>query len=191
MIRILQSPWVASLIGVLIYCACTVILWQPKQISARSEPEPILDGGPSWEFQNPEVDELIIDLQRQKQALAKRSADLDALADRLEVQRQEIDQSAKRVAELQARFDSNVVQVLSSEATNLKKLAKTYAAMKPDTAASILAEMDEGMLLRLLSVMRETETAPILSAMAAKSPQRVATLSERLRLVLEEKSPTK
>lgn len=192
MIRWLQSPWVASIIGMLLFWATTASLWEPKQVAARSHPT-TAQRGPSWEFENPEVDQLIADLQQEKEALTRRSAELEALAQRLNAERQELEQSTRRVNALQMEFDSNVVHLRSAEVSNLKKLAKTYAAMTPETAAIILARMDEDILLRILVLMKESEAAPILSAMSEQGPgqaSRVAKLSERLRLVLLDASTT-
>ena len=186
MIKLLQSSWTASLFGTLLYLATTVFVWHPPS-GALTTGDPVATGAPSWEFRNPEVDLLIEELKQEKEAVAKREAQLNELAERLQAERLELNLATQTVHQLQAQFDSNVVRVLAEEALNVKKLARTYAAMTPEGAAPILKQMEEATLVKILANMKESETAPILEAMARQGEteaKRVAAISERLRLSL-------
>ena len=186
MIKLLQSSWSASISGTLLYLGTTVCLWHP-QIAVDTTGDPVVAGTPSWDFHNPEVDLLIEELKQEKISLVKRETQLNELAERLQAERQEINLVTQAISQLQAQFDSNVVRVLAEEAPNVKKLARTYAAMTPEGAVPILKQLEETTLVKILSNMKDSETAPILEAMAREGEaeaRRAAAISERLRLSL-------
>ena len=197
MIKILHSNWAASAAGMLLYLATTGLAWKlPRAADAPGHPtaEAAQHSGASWDFHNPEVDLLIAEIKQEKESLAKRETQLKQLAERLQTERLEINLVLEAVQRLQTEFDSNVVRVTAEEAANVKKLARTYAAMTPEGAVPILKQMDETTLVKILAVMKEAETAPILQAMAQQGEadaKRVAAISDRLRLSIAAIKETK
>ena len=149
---------------------------------------------PSWDFQSQEADLLIEELRTEKAALAKREKDLQDFAERLNAERLEINVVTQAVHQLQAQVEASIVRINAEEAVNIKKLSRTYAAMSPEGAAPILKEMEEPTLIKILAVMKETETAPILEAMSklgADEAKRVARITERLRFYLSQPKDAK
>jgi flagellar motility protein MotE (MotC chaperone) len=191
MMRILQSHWTAASVGAVVYLATLVAAWRPSvtppepeitQVAARSP-------GPSWTFQNPEADLLISELKKQKDALGAKEKDLNELATRLEAERAELNLLTKSVQQVQADFDVNVTRVHEEETANLKKLAKTYATMTPEGAAAVFKALDDSTVVKVLTFMKEADTAAVLEALAKQGDaqaKRVAAISERLRLALPE-----
>ena len=189
MIKFLQSNWMAALIGALTYLGVTVALWHTPKIvlpaaatAAKAAPQL-----PSWEFQNSEVDELVTDLQNQKQAMGERERQLNELDSRLKAERQEIVVITENVERMQKQFDHDVVRVHDEEIANLKRLAKIYATMSPDGAVSILKEMKDDDIVKIFAYMKDAETAPLLDLLAHGSPadaKRAAQISERLKVVM-------
>ena len=189
MIRLLQSQWGASVVGTVLYLLTTVLLWHPaKHHAVATQPATTTtEALPSWNYHNPDVEQFISELKKEKMTLAEREKQLNEFAARLDAERQEINQVTQSVHRLQLEFDSNVVRVREEESANLKKLAKIYAAMDPDTAAPILRELPDDALVKILIFLKDSETAPLLEAMSkgdATAAKRVALLSERLRLSL-------
>ncbi len=190
MIKLLTSNWMTALIGAVVYLLATVAFWKtpvrpPGGGSAEQSASAARHAGASWEFTNPEADQLIAELKVEKKALEKREQQLNDLALRLTAEQTEINQATQSVHQLQIDFDKNVVRVQEEETANLKKLAKVYSDMTPESAANIFAELDDPSIIRIMVFMKENETAAILEAMAKKgSPEakRVAALSESLRL---------
>jgi len=189
LIRLLQSPWTATLIGTLVYLGTIVIVWRPhldeKATVAPSKPR----SGPSWTFQNPEVDLLIQELKKEKASLAAREKELSELAARLASERTELQVLTQTVNQIQAEFDARVLRISQEESANLKKLAKLYAAMTPQTAAAVFKALDEDTLVKVLTLMRDSETAPVFDVLAKQSDKeakRVAALSERIRLTVSD-----
>jgi len=198
--KILQNSLVSSILGLLLYVVVTVLVWKAPATVIEGEPaqEEIVakakQAVPSWEFQSQEADLLINELKTEKAALAKREKDLDDLAERLKAERLEINVVTQAVHQLQAQVEASIVRINAEEAVNIKKLSRTYAAMSPEGAAPILKEMEEPTLIKILAIMKETETAPILEAMSklgVDEAKRVARITERLRFYLSQPKDAK
>jgi flagellar motility protein MotE (MotC chaperone) len=150
--------------------------------------------GPSWEFSNPEADQLVTELKEEKSAVATRQQELNEMATRLDAERSELGQVTQSVRQLQNDFDKSVLHVQTDETANLKKLAKVYSEMDPQTAADVFVEMDDVSIVKIMIFMKDSETAGILEALAKKGkPQahRTAMISDRLRLASTRPLPTK
>ncbi len=198
--KILQNPLVSSLLGLILYVVVTVVVWKAPTHIVEGEPaqEEIVakarEAKPSWEFKSQEADMLIAELKLEKEGLAKRKKELDEFAERLQVERLEINVVTQTVYQLQKQVEASIVRINAEESNNLKKLSRTYAAMSPEGAAPILKEMEESTLTKILALMKETETAPILEAMSKLGPdeaKRVANLSEKLRFYLSQPKDAK
>ena len=189
MIKILQSHWMCVVIGAISYLMTTVFAWPTPRIPMRAARAAISRelGAPdaSWNFWNPEVEQLTADLRMQKQNLTDREQELNDFAARLEAERQEISVVTQTVARLQQDFDQQVVHVRENETANLKKLGKIYSAMSPEGATTILKEMPDEQVVKILMFMKDSETAPILELLAKQGQsdaKRAALITERLRL---------
>ena len=188
--KILQSSWMCTFAGTVLYLGTTVAVWKPLVIERPATVVADFIGsspGASWNFHNPEVDELIADVKKQRDELGAREHALNDLAARLQLERQEITVVTQTVARLQQDFDANVVRVKQEETANLKKLAKIYAAMTPESAAAILKELQDDDIVKIFAFMKESETAPIFELLAKAGTgdaKRAAHISERLRLCL-------
>ncbi len=185
------------ILGVVCYAVTTVLLLHSSHVfdesrHVRSNGAAAETSGASWEFTNPEIDQLIAELKKERESLGAREQQLNELAVRLQTERSEIGQVTQAVHQLQMEFDKNIVRVKDEETANLKKLAKTYAAMTPEGAAAILAELDDETIVKVFAFMKEAESAPILEGMSKlgkTETKRAANISERLRLAIF-RSPT-
>ena len=190
MIKLLTSPWTTALVSVIAYLGATVAFWKTptppssptltKSAAAREK-----RAGPSWDFTNPEADQLIAELKTEKKSLGKKEQELNDLMLRLQAERSELNLVTQSVRQLQLDFDQNVLRISEEETANLKKLAKVYAAMEPANAAKVFEEMDDTSIIKIMVFMKDMETAAIWEAMAKKGQpeaKRAALLSDRLRL---------
>ncbi len=193
--KILRNSLVSSIIGLVLYAVVTVLVWKVPVSIVEGEPsqEDIVakakEAVPSWEFQSQEADLLIQELRIEKETLAKREKDLNELTERLKTERLEINVVTQAVYQLQMQVEASIVRINAEEAVNIKKLSKTYAAMSPEGAAPIMKEMEEPTLIKIIALMKEAESAPILEAMSKLSPddaKRVAKVTERLRFYLSQ-----
>lgn len=182
--------------GTASYLAVTVALLSPtKLVESISRRAPIYssaNGGFSWEFFNPEVDQLVSELKQQKEMLTTREQQLNELATRLQAERAEIDQVTQGIVRLQEDLNRVILRIRDEETANLKKLAKVYAGMSPDGAAAIFRHMDDDQVVKILVFMKEGEAAPIIETMARISEaeaKRAATLSQRLKTAVFRNTP--
>jgi len=194
MLKKLSSPWVGSMIGLICYLTVTAVTWnaattkivaaQQKEAEDNRIPEKISD---SWQMNNLEVEALVKELKEERDALNKREKDLNDLATRLQVERTELNQLTQTVHKLQKEFDMSVSRVAEEETGNLKKLAKTYTAVEPESAAAIFRKMDDTSVVKIMVFMKEQESGPILAALAQggeAEAKRAADITDKLRLAI-------
>lgn len=230
LLPILQSKWFAAIFSAVSFLSISVFftlhaaktLVQKPAPAAEEQPEDAQDvaernhNQPSWNFTNPEIDELVRDLREERGALAKRREQMLALEVRLRAEREELtrlQQNVKKMQEdfdksvtaaqadfdnkisrAQEDFDKNVTRVQEEEVANLKRLAKTYAAMEPAAAAAIMRELADPVIVKIMLFMKESETAPVFEALARPNElaaKRAALVSERLRLAISRKAVEK
>lgn len=199
--KLLQSPWLSGFVGMLLYLGTMVAVWKPTPVTPHTEepdaPPPaeiVQTNGPSWEYQNPEIEELVTELRKNKELLAQKAAQLEELAARLQSERAELTLVTQKVHEMRLEFDRNITRVHEEETGNLKKLAKTYTTMSVDGASAIFKQLDDSAVVKILMFMKEAESAPILEAMAKPGDteaKRAAGISERLRLALNDSRQTR
>lgn len=192
MMRKLQSPWVAAVLGVLAYTLTTAVFLRSAKLEV-ADPGDALEGTPSpeelvpsWAFKNPEVDQLVAELRLEKEAIRVREKELQDYAARLALERQEINTVTQRIATLQAEIDRTFVRIKDDETSNLKRLAKVYATMTPEASSKIMVEFQDEAAVKILAYMKEAESAPILENISKTGPaaaRRVAAISDRLRLM--------
>jgi len=192
---ILQTKWTALVAGGLAYVLTTWAVLQPhKQLAQAAaalekarETRDAPVAGPSWTFQNAELEQLMGELKNEREAARLRATQLDGLEARLASEHQEICSVTQTVARLQGQLDVAITRVSDAEVNNLKKLAKVYATMSPESAARILKEMDDEPIVKILALMKESESAPIIESLGQGNrgeAKRVAAISDRLRLTL-------
>ena len=171
--KFLQAPITAMLLGGLSFLfTMFALIQQPLAESARprehTEEEKVAD---FWERHDPEVDQLLQELKNEKALLAKRGAELKELEARLAAERAELNQVTQRVAQVQQEFDQTVIRIKEEETPNLKKLVKMYMTMSPEGASAIFRELDDEVIVKLLVLMKEDQSAPLLEAMTRQGEE--------------------
>jgi len=142
-----------------------------------------------WDFWTIEIDNLAAELKGEKETLAQREATLVRREERLGAERQELAKMQQQVEQLRDDIERRLTQIQADELKNLKTLAQTYANLSPKAALSILREMEDSMIVKILSLMKSDVVSPIFEEMgksAATDPalaQRAAALSEKLRFM--------
>jgi flagellar motility protein MotE (MotC chaperone) len=144
-----------------------------------------------WSFKTEAVDLLVAELQAERAKLANERKDFVTLQNQTVAERAELEKVRAEIKVLREDIDTRVVEIEERELKNLKTLAQTYAAMNPPQAVAIFREMEENMVVKVLSMMKTTVVGPILGEMA-KAPdkpgtepmaKRAARITDKLRLL--------
>src|SRR5262245_15365247 len=168
--RFLQSKLFAAVLGSTLFMLTTAFLTTSGMSSALHGEggEDAAHGasttGPSWAFFNPELDQMVAELKAEKDAAVAKEKQLNELAARLRAEWAELEVALKGIRKIQSQVDQDLFRIKENEAANLKKLAKMYAAMEPASAAKILRELDDVIVVKTLSLMKEPETALVLES---------------------------
>jgi flagellar motility protein MotE (MotC chaperone) len=193
--KFLQAPITAMLLGGLSFLLTMFALIQ-KPLAESAKPKAHTEEGhvkTFWERHDPEVDQLLQEMKNEKELLAKRAAELKELEARLAAERAELNQVTQRVTQVQQEFDQTVVRIKEEETPNLKKLVKMYTTMSPEGASAIFRELDDEVIVKLLALMKEDQSAPLLESMARQGDEqakRAASLAEAMRKTTSDKKKT-
>jgi flagellar motility protein MotE (MotC chaperone) len=189
----------AAVVGLVSYLLVTGLSLQSawkrvRQMPAQASTQAEVPYDASWNFRNPELDQLITDLHREKEALALRQHQLHELAARLATERAELNQVVTNISLMQKEFDRNVVRIQEEEVANVKKLAKIYATMAPAAVSAMFKEMDDDKIVKVLLFLKEPEMATLLENMTKQGEaeaKRAVTLIERYRLSISRNTTAK
>jgi len=147
-----------------------------------------------WDFWTIEIENVAGELKDMKAVLKKREEELALREARFTAERQELNKQRAQLEALRADIGNRIVEIQADEAKNLKTLAATYSNLSPKATLTIFKEMDDTMVVKLLSVMKTDVVSPLfeeMSKQAATDPavaRRAATLSEKLRLLKSTKA---
>jgi len=193
----LLSNWIfLSVLASLMYFATTMALLDPKVLQvavAKPPPKPVYVNvkGPSWEFVNPELEQLINNLKTEMERQKLKREELDKFEKQVQAEHAEVQRLIKELELMQEKFDTNVVKLHSAETPNLKKMAKLYSTMNLETTLKIFRQMDDDMIVKLFGQMKEDEIAPIIEALgqpAEEDARRAVRLTEMYRRMVVENS---
>ena len=201
----IKSKLFASILGALLFLVTTAMVIpagiavpppaeEEEEEGAAHKHGPANTRGPSWDFFNPELDQVVAELKVEKEGLASKKKQLEELDARLKAERMELDEAARRVTKIRDEVSRDVLKIADDEAGNLKRLAKMYTSMEPDGAARILAELDNAVVVKIMTLMKDADSGVILDALArlgAEETKRAAKISENLRLAVAQKTATK
>jgi flagellar motility protein MotE (MotC chaperone) len=193
--KFLQAPITAMMLGGITFLL-TVFALIEKPLRASARPVEHTDQekvAGFWTRHNPEVDQLLKEVRTEREYLTKKAAELKELETRLAAERAEINQVTQRVAQLQMEFDQTIIRVKEEETPNLKKLARLYSTMSIEGATAIFRELDDLVVVKVMSLMKEDQSAPLLEAMAREGEteaKRAATIAEALRKTVADKKKT-
>ena len=142
-----------------------------------------------WGFWTIEIENLASELKDQKAVIKKREEELVQREERLNAERQELTKHRQQLEQLREDITGRITSIQSDELKNLKSLVATYSSLTPKATLTIFKEMDDTMVVKLLSLMKTDTVSPLfeeMSKQAATDPamaRRVAILSEKLRLL--------
>jgi flagellar motility protein MotE (MotC chaperone) len=188
----------ATAAGVLLLKWPSVTTLPPEPPATRTK---IKSQSKDWDFYTAEIDNLIQELQKQRTGYEVKTKDLGAVEMRIAAEKQELLRLREELLRLRGEIEkmrddltSQTTELVSTEKSNIRNLARSYAIMKPAEAVAILSQMSDASIVKLLATMKADIVAKILGEMAkTKDPtapadskttlaNRAATISDQLRL---------
>jgi flagellar motility protein MotE (MotC chaperone) len=196
MIKLATNPIVVLAIALLLGVSTGLgMFWKaavPLIVAAKAARAKVAEEGKPeapWGFWTIEIENLASELKDQKAVIKKREEELLQREERLNAERQELTKQRQQLEQLREDITGRITSIQSDELKNLKSLVATYSNLTPKATLTIFKEMDDTMVVKLLSLMKTDIVSPLfeeMSKQAAADPamaRRVATLSEKLRLL--------
>lgn len=200
-----SSSWGLVLLAVILGTATAagvLLMKWPSVTTLPAEPPAtrtkIKSQSKDWDFYTAEIDNLLQELQKQRTAYEIKTKDLGAVEMRIEAEKQELLRLRSEIEKMRSELTTQTTELLSTEKSNVRNLARTYSSMKPSEAVAILAQMSDANIVKLLATMKADIVAKILGEMAkTKDPaaptdsrstlaSRAAVISDQLRLFKNE-----
>jgi len=196
MIKLASNPIVVLAIALLLGVGTGLgMFWKtalPLIAAAKAAKAKVAEVGKPeapWGFWTIEIENLASELKDQKAVVKKREEELAQREERLNAERQELAKQRQQLEAMRDDITGRVVSIQADETKNLKSLVATYSSLTPKATLTIFKEMDDTMVVKLLSLMKTDTVSPLfeeMSKQAATDPavgKRVAILSEKLRLL--------
>ncbi len=147
-----------------------------------------------WNFWTIEIEELANELKGERDRLRKQSDQLERREAQLTAERQELNKVRTEIEGLRQEIASKVIEINADEVKNIRVLSQTYTNLTPKAAVAIIRELDDAIVVKILSVMKPEIVAPIFEEMSRSTggdmplSKRAALLSDRLRLIKSAKT---
>jgi len=189
--KLLKSGWMLALLAALLNVGTTGgLIFLQREIIFLAPSKLVHDDGKPrfWSFRADEVEALISALNSERAKLIARQTQLDKIAAHVEAEKQELEKTRQEIGAMRDQLTAAVPEIQESERKNLKTLAQTYAAMNPTGAVAIFRQMDDGMCVKILSLMKPDKVGEILQEMSLQDKddsltKRAARISDKLRLM--------
>ena len=190
--KMLTSRWVLAILALLIYAGVSSLIIN-KELARKKEhlPQPTERPPKLWGFKTQALDELITELQSERDRVTEERKSLDSVRAQLAAERAEVEHVRDEIKTFREALDARILLIEEDELKNLKTLSTTYSTMKPTAAVTILREMDENMAAKILALMKPDKISPILEEMSKTHEKpgeevmvrRAVRLSDKLRLL--------
>jgi len=115
--------------------------------------------------------------QQKEIEIRKKEEQLKDKEERLDKLEKEIEQKVKDLLALQKEVQSVRSEKQETQNTRVRSLAKIYGTMKPKEAAKLMENLDDKLVMGIISTMTPDEAAAILALMEVK---KAAKISEAL-----------
>ena len=132
-------------------------------------------GADENEIKSVEERRILVSLQEERKKLQEREKNLDLKELELKSLEVEVDKKINQLKALKEEVQKILAKKENEEASNVQDLSKVYEKMDPVKAASIMADLDDELVVGILGGMKNKSAAKILNEM---DPDRAGTLSE-------------
>ena len=115
-------------------------------------------------------------LKQKRRELEKKERRLAQLEEELQLQKVEIEKQLKEMQAMRSNISQRLDRKVAADQESINKLVGVYSNMKPQNAAIILSNVDEGLAIKVLGLMKKQNAAAILNYV---SPVKAQVLSEK------------
>ena len=150
------------------------------EVLAVKSPKPIIDTKSrfpvdlaSWNYINPDIDELSRQLKDKQEQLDLREKDLEKLAEQIANEKRELAGVTNWVHSIQSEIDILFSRVEDEEAANMKEIVTVYKQMDPKDSAKLLYELDDRRIAKIFKFLKQTEVTEILKVWLAEDDKNV------------------
>jgi len=153
--------------------------------AVKASPAELKERG--WDFWTIEIENLSNELKGERDRLRKQNDLLDQRSAQLAGEAKELAQIRNEIDAMRRSISERVIEVSVDEAKNIRSLAQTYGNLTPRAAVSIIREMDDATVVKILSLMKAEAVSTIFEEMSRTAgpdgtmAKRVALLSEKIR----------
>jgi flagellar motility protein MotE (MotC chaperone) len=116
-------------------------------------------------------------LAERREIIDRRERELQQKEGLVRAAEQRLDEKIAQMRQLETQLQGLVQQYDAKKKTEIEQLVRIYTAMKPKDAARIFDNLDMTILVGVVTNMKESKAAPILSLM---NPDRAKELTEEL-----------
>lgn len=191
----LRSYWIIAILSLAVSLGIVATLFLsfseifiplPEPEREISEEEAV--SGHYWSFRTQGIDSLVDELEKAKLRLKLREDELGVMQGQVQMEMEELKKMRVNIEKMRAELSQYITEVKEGEAKNLKQLAATYADMPPDSVVEIFSQMDDGLIVKILTYMKPDVIGALFDVMSKQgntpqeSAKRVAALTEKLRL---------
>lgn len=192
----LRNSAIGALVALLLSVGVGLsVLWRTldglvvRTIRLRAEQTNVERKKLGWDFWTVEIENLSSELKDDLAGIKQREEALSQREAQITREERELAQARADLDAIQKQISDRVIQMSSDEKLNLKKLAATYSILQPAAAVAIIRELDDNTAVKILSLMKPDEVAPIFDQMSKSAgadgslARRAALLSDKIRLL--------
>lgn len=137
----------------------------PEQAAVAAAIEPV-----------PENQSHVAQLMEKEKELTERENRIVELEAKLQLQKSELDEKIKLLDQARRDIASKLETRVAQDQENIEKLVGVYSNMKPQSAAQVIAKLDEELAISILRKMKKQDAGAIMNFM---DPQKTKVLSEK------------
>ncbi|MDY0041474.1 MAG: hypothetical protein RBS57_14275 [Desulforhabdus sp.] len=157
---------------------------KPQLTHAQTRPVGPIPGTPTTgspgQSDQYSVPDMMSHLQQKEAELKRKEEQLQQREEYLAKMKQEVDDKLKELIDLQKEVQAYRTEKQEDQNAQIRSLSKIYGSMKPKEAAKLLENLDDKLVVSIISTMNATDAANILANMDIKKAAKISeSLSQR------------
>jgi flagellar motility protein MotE (MotC chaperone) len=153
---------------------------QPTEKDPTDRPSPEAEPVKTAKCSSPPSAEVLLYLEQKETELKRKERNLQEQEQHLLEMQKEVEQKLQELIVVQKDIQNFRNEKAENKNASVRSLAQIYGSMKPKEAAKLLENMDEKLVVNLVSTLKANEAADIFAAMDSKKAAKISeALSQR------------